>query len=333
MLDARSGYGQEQSSPYITFTLPHGGGANVIRVGYDSEKAGLRGFDAGTLESNAIFIEDDWTVNDVLRVNAGSRYERSEQQKASGETRDYSLVAHQLGASWKAAENLTVFSKVARSFRIPNANENGFAGVGTTRVPFLNPQIADEVEVGLKTAMWTGEFSSTLFVMDVENELFFDPTIVDPALFINGLNSNLDELRRKGLELKWNGSLRKDLRMVAAYQYLDAEFRSGSLSGSRVPLVAAHNLKVAAEYDWTSRVSTEAIVNMQSDQRSAANTDLQIPGFGVLDLNWRYRQDSYSVVFQVQNVFDKQYYRTQFGPNGIYPEIGRAFFINLNADF
>lgn len=333
VFDAQSEYEQDQISPYLTFTLPQGAGAHVIRVGYDIEKAALRGFDAGTLESNAIFIEDDWTVNDVLRINAGSRYERSEQQKASGQSRDYSLVAHQLGASWKAADNLTVFSKVARSFRIPNANENGFAGVGTTRVPFLDPQIADEFEVGLKTGLWNGEFSSTLFVMDVENELFFDPTIVDPAAFINGLNSNLDELRRQGAELKWNGSLRKDLRMIAAYQYLDAEFKSGTLSGSRVPLVAAHNLKVATEYDWTPRVSTEAIVNMQSDQRSAANTDLQIPGFGVLDLNWRYRADSYSVVFQIQNALDKQYYRTQFGPNGIYPEIGRAFFVNLNAEF
>ncbi len=333
VFDARSEYEQDQISPYLTFTLPHSTGAHVIRVGYDIEKAALRGFDAGTLESNAIFIEDDWTVNDVLRINVGSRYERSEQQKASGQTRDYSLVAHQLGASWKAAENLTLFSKLARSFRIPNANENGFAGVGTTRVPFLNPQIADEFEVGLKTGLWNGEFSSTLFVMDVDNELFFDPTIVDPTMFINGLNSNLDELRRQGAELKWNGSIRKDLRMIAAYQYLDAEFKSGSLSGGRVPLVAAHNLKVATEYDWTSSVSTEAILNIQSDQRSAANTDLQIPGFGVLDLNWRYRADSYSVVFQVQNVLDKQYYRTQFGPNGIYPEIGRAFFVNLNAEF
>ena len=332
VFDARSEYEQDQISPYLTFTLPHGTGAHVIRVGYDIEKAALRGFDAGTLESNAIFIEDDWTVNDVLRINAGSRYERSEQQKASGQTRDYSLVAHQLGASWKATEDLTLFSKLARSFRIPNANENGFAGVGTTRVPFLNPQIADEFEVGLKTGLWNGEFSSALFVMDVENELFFDPTIVLPPT-INGLNSNLDELRRQGAELKWNGSIRKDLRMIAAYQYLDAEFKSGSLSGGRVPLVAAHNLKVATEYDWTSSVSTEAILNIQSDQRSAANTDLQIPGFGVLDLSWRYRADSYSVVFQVQNVLDKQYYRTQFGPNGIYPEIGRAFFVNLNAEF
>lgn len=332
VFDARSEYEQDQISPYLTFTLPHSAGAHVIRVGYDIEKAALRGFDAGTLESNAIFIEDDWTVNDVLRINAGSRYERSEQQKASGQTRDYSLVAHQLGASWKAAENLTWFSKLARSFRIPNANENGFAGVGTTRVPFLNPQIAEEFEVGLKTGLWKGEFSSTLFVMDVENELFFDPTIV-LLPNIRGLNANLDELRRKGAELKWNGDLQKDLRMIASYQYIDAEFRSGSLSGSRVPLVAAHNLKVATEYDWTSSVSTEAILNIQSDQRSAANTDLQIPGFGVLDLNWRYRADSYSVVFQVQNVLDKQYYRTQFGPNGIYPEIGRAFFVNLNAEF
>lgn len=328
-----SEYEQDQISPYVSFTLPQGKGAHTIRVGYDLEKAALRGFDAGTLESNAVFIEDDWKVNDVFRMNAGSRYERSTQQKATGATRDYSLLAHQLGASWKAADNLTLFSKVARSFRIPNANENGFAGVGTTRVPFLEPQIANEFEVGMKRALGAGELTGTLFVMDVDNELFYDPTIVDPALFISGLNTNLDELRRKGVELKWNGELGDKLRLNAAYQYLDAEFRSGSLSGSRVPLVAAHNVKVATEYDWTSRISTEAIVDVQSDQRSAADSGVQVPGFGLLDLNLRYRANKYSVVFQVQNVFDKSYYRAQFGPNGIYPETGRAFYVNLNAEF
>jgi iron complex outermembrane recepter protein len=318
-----SEYEQDQISPYLTWTVPHGTGAHLLRVGYDIEKAALRGFDAGTLETNGLFVEDDWRVNERLRINVGSRYARSEQQKASGANRDYSLTAHQLGASYQLASELTAFAKVARSFRIPNANENGFAAT-----PFLKPQTAEEVEVGFRAALWEGEFTTSVFAMEVDNEIFLDPTL---GTF--GLNSNLDEIRRQGVELKWVGELDKALRLAAAYQYLDAEFKSGGFSGSRVPLVSAHNLKVALERDWTDRIATELISNIQSDQRASGNSNLQVPGYGVLDMNVRYRGQGYSVVLLIQNLLDKSYYRQQFGVGGIYPEIGRAAFINFNAEF
>ncbi len=318
-----SEYEQDQISPFLSWTIPHGAGAHLLRVGYDLEKAALRGFDAGTLETNGLFVEDDWRVNERLRVNLGSRYARSEQHKASGANRDYSLTAHQLGASYQLGESLTAFAKLARSFRIPNANENGFAAT-----PFLNPQTADEVEFGFKAALWAGEFTTSVFAMEVDNEIFFDPTL---GTF--GLNSNLDEIARKGLELKWAGDLSQALRLAAAYQYLDAEFKAGALSGSRVPLVSAHNLKIALERDWNDQIATELISNIQSDQRASGNSNLQVPGYGVLDMNVRYRGQGYSVVLLIQNILDKSYYRQQFGAGGIYPEIGRAAYVNFNAEF
>lgn len=318
-----SEYEQDQISPYLSWTLPHGDGVHLLRVGYDIEKAALRGFDAGTLETNGLFIEDDWRINERLRVNVGSRYARSEQKKASGASRDYSLTAHQLGASYQLDDGLTAFAKLARSFRIPNANENGFAAT-----PFLKPQTAEEVEVGFKAALWEGEFTTSVFAMEVDNEIFFDPT---QGTF--GLNSNLDEIARQGVELKWVGNLNQSLRLATAYQYLDAEFKSGGFSGSRVPLVSAHNLKVALEKDWSDRVATELISNVQSDQRASGNSNLQVPGYGVLDMNVRYRARGYSVVLLVQNLLDKSYYRQQFGAAGIYPEVGRAAYINFNAEF
>ena len=327
-----STYEQDQISPYVTFNLKQGEGGHIVRVGYDIEKAALRGFNSGTLESNAIFIEDDWVLNQVLRINAGSRYERSEQRKGSGQVRDYSLTANQLGVSWSVNENLTLYSKGSRSFRIPNADENGFAGFGTTQVPFLNPQISNELELGLQTKLWSGDLKSNLFIMDVENEIFNDPSVVLSPFFA-GANTNLDKLRRTGGEFSWRGEISTDLSLAMAYQYIDAQFRSGNQSGGRVPLVAAHNLKVSTEYDWDSKWSTEAIFDVKSNQRAVGNTDLQVPGFGVLDLNFRMREKSYSVVLQVQNVFDKSYYRQQFQSAGIYPEVGRAFFVNLNAEF
>ncbi len=334
-----SNYEQDQVSPYVGFTVTQGSGVHSIRVGYDIEKSAINtqsifpSFPAanstasGTLESNALFAEDDWIVNDQLRINFGSRYERAEQTKGSGETREYSLQAHQAGFSLKLAEQLTVFSKLARSYRISNFDENTFAGAssGFSAVPFLDPQIANEAELGVKSALGRGEFIGSVFFIDVEDEILFDPTRFQ--------NINLDELRRQGAELKWSGDFLSKYRLAASYQYVDAEFKVGPQEGDRVPLVAAHSLKVAAERDFSSNVSAEVVLNAQSNQRSATNNNLQIPGYGVVDLNWRYRADSYSVVFQVQNVLDKQYYRTQFGANGIYPEIGRAFFVTFNSEF
>lgn len=327
-----SSYEQDQISPYLTFTLKHGDGFHTVRVGYDIEKAALQGFNSGTLESNAVFVEDDWIVNESVRINAGSRYERSEQQKLSGETRDYSLLAHQLGLSWNTAEALTLYTKFSRSFRIPNADENGFAGFGTTQVPFLNAQVADELEFGFQTRLFSGEFASSFFLMNVENELFNDPSVVISPFF-SGANTNLDKLRRTGGEFRWSGEIYDDLRLAMAYQYIDAEFRSGNQNGGRVPLVSAHNLKVSTEYDWNSKWSSEVIFDARSNQLAAGDTDLQVPGYGVLDLNFRMREESYSVVFQIQNLFDKSYYRQQFEAGGIYPEVGRAFFVSLNTEF
>lgn len=328
----KSEYEQDQISPYLSFTVPYGTGVHELRIGYDFEKAALRGFDAGTLESNAVFLEDDWALSESFRINAGSRYEQSQQQKADGATRDYSLVAHQLGASWKADENLTFFSKIARSFRIPNANENGFAGLGTTPVAFLNPQIANELELGLQTGLFSGEFTGSVFIMDVEDEIFNDPNIVIFPPF-KGANTNLDKLRRTGGEFRWSGDLTTTMRLVAAYQYIDAEFSSGPMSGGRVPLVSSHNLKIASEYSWNSKISSEVIFDAHSNQQAAGNTDLQVPGFGVLDVNLRLREKTYSIVFQIQNLLDKSYYRQQFTSGGIYPETGRLFSVSLNSEF
>ncbi|HEX4918875.1 MAG TPA: TonB-dependent receptor [Limnobacter sp.] len=322
-----SEYEQDQISPFLRFNFDGFGGTHVLRVGVDRQKAALRGFDAGTLESNALFVEDDWSVNERLRVNAGSRYERSEQAKASGANRDYSSVAHQLGASYNLREDLTVFARAARSFRIPNANENGFAASGNTAVPFLETQEADELEVGLGRTLGQGELTGSVFVMDVDNELFFDPTQTPVR------NRNLDALRRQGFEARWKGELSAQTRLNTSYQFLDAKFRSGGLSGSRVPLVPRHNVKLSVDHDWTALWSTELVALAQSDQQAAANQALEIPGFGTADLNIRYRADHYTVVLQLQNLFDKDYYRLQFGPNGIYPETGRAVFLTVSTEF
>ncbi|HEX4916756.1 MAG TPA: TonB-dependent receptor [Limnobacter sp.] len=322
-----SEYEQDQISPFVRFNLDGFGGAHTLKVGIDRQKAALRGFDAGTLESTALFVEDDLSVSERLRVNAGSRYERSEQAKATGATRDYSSVAHQLGASFNLRDDLTLFARAARSFRIPNANENGFAAAGSSAVPFLETQKADEVEFGVGSVIWDGEFTSSYFVMDVDNELFLDPTQT-PAR-----NRNLDALRRQGVEARWKGDLTSTTRLNASYQFLDAKFRSGGLSGGRVPLVPRHSVKVALDHDWTQAWSTELVALAQSDQQAAANQPLQIPGFGTADLNIRYRADQYTVVLQLQNLFDKDYYRLQFGPNGIYPETGRAVFLTISTEF
>ncbi|MEW6205412.1 MAG: TonB-dependent receptor [Pseudomonadota bacterium] len=334
-----SGYEQDQISPYIGFTLPQLAGVHEIRIGYDREKSAIQTqsvfpstpiFNAvasGSLESSALFVEDDWLVNERLRINFGSRYERAEQTKGTGETREYSLQAHQIGYSFNLTEQLATFSKFARSYRISNFDENTFAGAstGTSAVPFLEPQVANEIEVGLRSVALNGEFTGSLFLMEVDNEILFDPTRFQ--------NINLDELRRQGAELKWSGQLFGDFRLTAAYQYIDAEFKAGQQVGERVPLVAAHNLKLTSEYDFNAQMAVEAVLNTQSNQRSASNNNLQIPGYGVVDLNWRYRADSYSAILQLQNMFDKQYYRTQFSANGIYPETGRTLSVSFNAEF
>lgn len=330
---SKSEYRQDQINPYVGVALDSPLGRHQLTFGLDFEDntndrdvvfPGFTSKDQITQDSTGFFIEDDWVLNPAWRVNLGSRYERASQQVAAGK-KVFSITAHQAGLTHRLNEETEIYARTARSFRLPTGDEAPFGGND-----FLTPQTSQEIETGLEKDLAEGKFQARFFQMDVDNEIIFDPVVFN--------NINLPKLRRRGLETGWRGDLTDQLNFNAAYQYVNSRFRVGRLEGGVVPLVSKHNVRMSLDYDISDVWSTGLNLEAQSKQRAGntlMNRDsvLKVPGYATADLSLRYAQKSYSVAFQVQNLFDRDYYSTRFGANGIYPESGRAFFISLNGSF
>ena len=114
--------------------------------------------------------------------------------------------------------NTKIFTKYAESFRIPNIDERIKSTTSGSFV--LNDQTSEEIEIGLRYENATLNFSGSIYSMDTENEIQYDQS----------KNTNLDPISREGINIDFNYRATDTVRLNGSYNYVDAEFTSGSLS-------------------------------------------------------------------------------------------------------
>jgi iron complex outermembrane receptor protein len=114
--------------------------------------------------------------------------------------------------------NTKIFTKYAESFRTPNIDERIKSTTSGSFV--LNDQTSEEIEIGLSYENATLNFSGSIYSMDTENEIQYDQS----------KNTNLDPISREGINIDFNYRATDTVRLNGSYNYVDAEFTSGSLS-------------------------------------------------------------------------------------------------------
>lgn len=321
---------QDQINPYADIGF-EALGKHKVRIGFEQQNWNIHESTLDTLpaeqQSVALYALDDWTLTPKWRLNIGSRVARSEQTRGTL-NHTYSLLANELGATYAWATNTVVYTKLSRAYRLPNIDDNGFA-----TSDFLRPQVSREVDVGLRQTQATGVTTARLFVMNLDDEILFDPTV---GAF--GSNTNLDKTRRRGAELAWKGSLDTHTLASVSYQYLDSEFRVGPRAGGRLPLVPANQATATLTRLWDDQFSTGAVLRAQSNQRPGGDISQKygtstIPGFALFDLDFGYKMKDINWSFRISNLFDRNYYAYAFGNTGIYPEPGRAYYLTMKANY
>ncbi|WP_288107925.1 TonB-dependent receptor [Limnobacter sp.] len=321
---------QDQINPYTNFGF-QALGSHKVRVGFEQQNWTIHESTIDTLpadqQSTALYALDDWTLNPQWRLNLGSRVARSEQTRGTL-NHTYSLVANELGATYAWSTHTAFYTKLSRAYRLPNIDDNGFA-----TSDFLKPQISREMDVGLRHTNPHGVSTARLFVMNLDDEILFDPTV---GAF--GSNTNLDKTRRRGAELSWKGNLDTHTLGSVSYQYLDSEFRVGQRAGGRLPLVPANQVTASLTRLWTDRFSSGAVLRAQSNQRPGGDISQKystsmIPGFALLDLDFGYRVKDVNWSFRIANLFDRNYYAYAFGNTGFYPEPGRAYYLTMKVSY
>ncbi len=240
--------------------------------------------------------------------------------------------AWSLGVVKAVEQHGRVYGSLRRFYRYAATDEVtvvDFSGATASFNPNLDAEWGHEAELGGDWAFHSLVIGARIYYQWMNDEIIYNPSAV--------ANVNLDETSRYGADLFVTYALTEKLEASVNYTYVSAKIDGGFFDGSEVPLVPKHKLRVAMEYRPSDpvRVVVGATytdnVYVGSD---FSNTASELNDYVLVDLSVRYAlSDDVSVFVTVNNVLDKEYVSTAFGPDALYPGVGRSAKAGVTLSF
>ena len=318
--------------------------ANVFIVGYDkgawdrtiTQSPFTPIGSLATADSTAVYLKDDLTVSATgTRLSVGLRSEKLKKAETSSSTDLKGRQnAWELAVSQPVLNDVTVYGRVGRSFRLPNVDEFSFSTPG---VP-LKAQTSRDLELGARWKMRTGQVELRGYRHDLKNEIGFDPAGTGPFGPF-GANVNFDATRRQGLELEVKQALSPSLDMRVNAAVRQAKFTEGPYSGNDMALVPHRTIAVRAGWRPAPGHTLDAGVNWVAEQSPDFANACKIPSYATADIRYAYQFRLAEFALGIANLTDKKYYTQAYGcdtgrvTTSIYPEAGRMVTASLRVKF
>ena len=285
----------------------------------------------GRIQSTSI------TARDILNNDPGCAAEFScDTQAAPLKTSEVNHALH-VGIEHRFNEIFAIFGRAASAFRTPNIDER--VGVG----PFASPtkdfnlkiQTSNDVESGFRVKAGMFEMQSSIYNMDLTNEIHFDP--------VNFVDTNLDPTRRYGSETSASLRASDSVLLRGGFAYTRAIFREGPFAGNDIPLVSRFTASAGVSWNiWQKYLVADATVRYWGTRRmdnDQANTRGLIPADATVDFKLSGAYDRFFWSLSVNNVFNALYYDYAIastfteGRFSAYPLPGRTFMVKAGATF
>lgn len=299
----------------------------------------------GRLQRNAVKAQDVYSaVNDP---NAG--FYPNNPQAPSLDTAEWQWAAH-VGVEHRLSQNLAVFARAARAFRLGNADERVGAGGPFVFTPpnfALKTQTSHDVEGGVR---WNGgglNVESSIYLMRLDNEIHFIPAL--------GVDTNLDPTQRWGWETTALYQFNGDVRLKGGLAYTRATFREGPFAGNDIPLVSRWSGNAGLTWDIVQKLLVLDVTGRFFGERRMDNDQMNIqpliPANATADVKLGGSYDRFFWSAAVLNVFDLHYYDYAIASGGIaagpffgglpptiglfsaFPLAGRTFMLRAGATF
>ncbi len=280
--------------------------------------------------TGAVFAREEFFLTDELSLFAGTRGEwwrTTNRYRPSGkhELKVKSEVAGEIGANWRALDNLKLFARWTRFYHAPLADEM-ISAYGHANLS-LAPEHGHTTELGI-------DFTPA-------NELSFNFTahytiLEDEIAYFNYANTNLPG---KNCKFGFDTSLVWSRKQVGTAGILYSFIESEEL----VPLVPRQQLRIFGEVWLTDFLAVGGGYRFVGEERYGSDFEGRggmLPAYGIFDLNARLvptweALKGWSLSLTIDNLFDKRYcdYGEYFDPWYVYPAAGRSFLLTLRYEF
>jgi iron complex outermembrane receptor protein len=248
-----------------------------------------------------------------VELTYGLRYARSENELTDSfkyltptEVND-NLWGGELGLRKTLSSRTELLARVERVYRFAKVDEHTNTAFGVTAS--LEPTEGYSYELGVEQAYNKADLRFSLWQIDLENEIAFDPTVF--------ANINLEDTRRIGFTAFVGVDLSEASRVSLSGSVVEAESRRGALKGKSVPLVPRYNVRIGLNQDWGSRWTS--LLEWQAVGKRAFSGDFsnnfdRLDDYNVVNLALRWQAVEHSVSLRVNNVLNEKY--SEFGAVG-----------------
>ena len=244
------------------------------------------------------------------------------------------------GLSYLFGKNSSAFLSYKRSFRYPVSDElieyildpKTFNVTGIKISP-IKPQVGYHYEAGIRHAFtdWI-EANLTLFLVDMRNEIFFDPYTY--------ANENFPKTRRQGIEVGAKVKPLQWLTFWGNYSYTKATLQEYPYSGNDIPGVPRHKGSLGADVEIWNGLSLNTRANFVGSRyfiSDWANAVPKLGGYYTLDMKLSYVWKGLKAFVGINNLFNRKYAEfgvvDSAGAQYFYPSPGRNFIGGMSYIF
>ncbi|WP_130889823.1 TonB-dependent receptor family protein [Fusobacterium ulcerans] len=246
----------------------------------------------------------------------------------------FSSDAYELAANYLYSDTGSIYLSFTQGFRTPNADDLG-AWYGD-----IDVQETKAYELGVKDMYKNTYISSSIFLIDTDNEIYLkkDPTDKDYGKY--GKNTNFDgKVRRIGGQVSLQHYFDR-LTLRENISYIQPKVTSGKYDGKEFAGVPRWNANLGATYNFTDNILGNLDIYYSSKTYSTddfANKLGKDNDYITVDTNLKYNfENGLEIYTGIRNLFDKKYANivtsnTQY--KVCYPADGRSYYAGFKYNF
>ncbi len=330
-------------SPKLTAKIDN---ADLITgVDYKRGKSDFHNGRSNTQDSYSIYAQFNTPISAQVDLVLGGRYAEVEDDIldkntfAQGEKLEQDATAFELGVNYRPTSAHRFYTRIDTNFRFAKVDEQAYSYTPGDEKG-LKPQTGQSFEAGWDYIKTDTSLRVSLYRLDLEDEIVFDPTApTPPGGFFAGANVNAAKSRRYGVNLDWDWQLNELVSLGADYNFIDAEFTNGVNQGKSLSWVAEHSGRVYGSLDLSDQWQLFSELNYTGEryhEGDNANLAPELDDYLLANIAINYRLDAWSASLRVDNLFDKEYvsggyYAGDF--SGYYSGTGRDVRLTLNYRF
>lgn len=196
-----------------------------------------------SMDTHAVYVQDEWQVNDKLLLTPSVRYDKNDKFG--------SYTSPKMGATYKLNDTFRLKASAGKGFKAPTLSDlymemtrNMMGVVHVIGNPNLKPEKSTNVEFGIEGEK-NGYFGDiTYFHSDVKDKITSDTKKVTGGY--ESTYINVDEAQINGVEVTIGKHLNKNYTLKGTYNYLDGRDEADH---SRLSGIARSHATLQLEYD------------------------------------------------------------------------------------